>query len=442
MPERQGLLALTGTVAPLLTVPTVMMDMVDKHSIWVPRMWKKTTPFVIDDITLQPLTPMALGNEMIFDIPKQCHMIKTMILHVRLAPRVAAPNPGSVKYVDHLGFALVENLKVMFGANLCYEVQPWDLYFKYRKNYKNERRDVINDMVLGDKTAAQLTSALTNGVELFIPLMLPFEEHQSKSLPLLVLSQKLRIHFKSQVLQNLTVTQAGVPAQTLSIVSGQDTFELIMKEVHLTGPEADKVLAMSRDDRGISYMIHQHVRQNTDDFSSTANGFQINCRLVGITKPIKTMYMALIPTKLINNTGRNDIFFFQANPTLGPVPPGMTAYTQPDGYTINANGQIIQRFIPWNYDRLYNHFLYFESQHGEDIMNQVYTEYPTSFSAALGYNDYTNYSNPVLTITMGTGGTGLDPDNPLLPQSLRLLVNAQDYNFWYFQNGNFTRTFN
>lgn len=437
MPERQGLLALTGTVAPLLTVPTTLTEVVDRASIWVPRMWKKTTPFVIDDIAIQPLTPQILGNEKIFDIPKQCHMIKTMILHVTLAPRTVAPL-GTAKYVDHLGFALVENFKIMFGANLCYEVQPHDLYFKYRKNYKNERRDAINAMILGDQTSAQLTTALASGVELFIPLMLPFEEHQSKSMPLLTLSQKLRIHFKSQVLQNLITQQVG----TTVTINGQDQFELILKEVHLTGPEAEKVLCMSRDERGISYMIHQHVRQNSDDFQSTTTGFQINCRMVGITKPIKTMYMALIPTKLINNTGRNDIFFFQSNPTLGPVPPGMTPYSRPISYQITANGQIIQRIIPFRYDTIYNHWLYVESQHGEDIMNQFYSEYPNSFSAAVGYNDYTNYSNPVLTINMGVGGTGVDPDNPLLPQSLRLVINAQDYNFWYFQNGNFTRTFN
>lgn len=438
MPERQGLLALTGTVAPLLTVPTPLTEAVDRHSIWVPRMWKKSTPFVIDDVTLQPNSSGNLiGQEMIFDIPKQAHMIKTLLLHVTLAPRTVAP-AGTARFVDHLGFALVENFKIMFGANLCYEVQPHDLYFKYRKNYKNEKRDVINAMILGDQTSAQLTTALASGVELFIPLMLPFEELHCKALPLLTLSQKMRLILKTQVLSNLIQQNVG----TTVTISGADSFELILKEVHLTGPEAEKVLCMSRDDRGISYMIHQHVRQNSDDFQSTANGFQINCRMVGITKPIKTMYMALIPTKLINNTGRNDIFFFQSNPTLGPVPPGMSPYARPQNYQITANGQIIQRQIPFRYDILFNHFHYLDSQHGEDIMNQFYSEFPTGYNAAVGYNDYTNYSNPVLQITMGTGGTGVDPDNPLLPQSLRLIINAQDYNFWYFQNGNFTRTFN
>ncbi len=437
MPERQGLLALTGTVAPLLTVPTQSLEAVDQHSLWMPRLWKKTTPFVIDDVINQPITPQTIGNEMIFDIPKQAHLIKTMLLHVVLAPRVVAPL-GTAQYVDHLGFALVENFKIMFGANLCYEVQPHDLYFKYRKTFQNEKRDAINEMILGDMTSAQLTSALANGVEMFIPLFLPFEEHQNKSLPLLVLSQKLRIIFKCQTLANLTHVQAG---STVTI-NGQDTFELILKEVHLTGSEAEKILAMSRDSRGISYMIHQHVRQNSDDFASTQNGFQIQCRMVGITKPIKAMYMALIPTKLLNNTGRNDMFFFQSNPNPGPVPAGMTAYARPVSYQINANGNIIQRVIPFRYDTIYNHYHYYNSQHGEDIMNQIYSEYPISFSSATGYNDYTNHSNPVITITMGTGGTGLDFDNALVAQSLRLLINGLDFNFWYFQNGNMTRTFN
>lgn len=439
MPERSGLTVLNGTIAPLLTVSTKDIAAIDASSIWINRMWKKSTPFVIDTTTLQPVTSQSFGSEMVFDIPKQCHAIKNIVLHVTVPASTVVP-AGTAMLVDHFGYALIEYMRMMFGANLCYEVMSHDMYFKLRKNYGIEKRDAINEMVGGDLSAAQRTADLANGREYYISMFLPHEEHQSKCLPLLTLSQKLRILLKTRAFQNLYNASVGT---TVTMTPGSTpTFELIMKEVHLMGNEAQLVLAESQGERGISYMIHQHIRQNSDDVASTQNGFIANIRMTSFTKPMKNIFWALIPTKLINDTGRNDMFFFKGQPNPGPVPAGMTPFNPPVSWSIAANGQIIQRTIPYNYSRVVDHYLYTDAPHGEDIFNQFYNEYNNSFNAAIGYCDYTNYSNPVLTFTFGTGGTGTDPDNPLIAQSLRVLINGQDYNFWYFQNGNFTRTFN
>jgi len=438
MPERQVITSLAGTVAPLLTVNSSQSNMVAANSMWLPREWKRTTPFVIDDITNTPLNlnnTAPWGGEQQYEQPKQCHLIRSMALRVVIPGHTVVP-AGSASLVDHFGWALIDYFRTHFGANLCYESQPYDFYFHYRKKHRTEPRNNINEMIGGDETTAQRTLDLANGREYYIPLFQPFEEHQSKSFPLLTLSQKTRFALKTKAFQNIITQAAG----TTVVANGPYTFELVMKQVHLTGDEAEMILAMSREARGISYMIHQHVRQQEDTYANANTSATANFRMSGITKPIKKLYFSFIPDRLVNNTGFNDIFMFGPQPI--PVPAGMNPYNPIQSYNITANGQIIQRSLFRNQDRLLNHLNYSEAPHGDEIFSQNYSEFPNGFSSAMGYLDYTNLNNPVLQVIFGVGGTGVDPLNPLLPQTLRLIINAQDYNFWYFCNGNFTRTFN
>lgn len=435
MPERQVITSLAGAASALLTVDSTDTKSVAGHSIFLPRDWKRSTPFVIDDIRLQPLNVQSFGQEMIYELPKMAHLVKSMVLHVTMPSHTVVP-AGSAAVVDHFGFALTEYFRTLFGSNLCYETQPYDQYFTYRQIHGTERRDAVNYLIGGDQTLAQRTLDLQNGKEYFIPLYQPFEEHQSKAFPLLTLSQKTRFVHKTQAFANLINAAAG----TTVTPNGQYQFELIMKQVHLTGDEAEIIQHMSRQKKGICYMIHQHVRQNSDFFASTATNFVANCRMTSITKPMKKIFFAFIPDRLVNNTGTNDMFIFSPQPT--PVPAGMTPYNPIIQFEITANGQIIQRAIPRDYDRVYNHFLYTEAPFGDEVFHQYYSEYPNGYSSSIGFLDYTNLNNPVASFTFGVGGTGTDPVNPLVPQTLRLIINGQDYNFWYFCNGNFTRTFN
>ena len=84
----------------------------------------------------------------------------------------------------------------------------------------------------------------------------------------------------------------------------------------------------------------------------------------------------------------------------------------------------------------------FPAPGGDELFFQNYTIQPLAVNAALGYLDYTNLNNPTLYVTFGVGGTGTDPDEPLLPQKLRLIVIGFDYNFWFFKSGNLARAFN
>jgi hypothetical protein len=442
MPERQVITSLTGTASPLLTVDTANAAALDYSSFFLPREWKKSTPFVVDELSVQANGQTGLGIDMTFEVPKFGHLVMDLCYRWIAPPRTPAVNTTAF-YVDFLGYAALDFFTVLFSSNMLFDRRAQDLYFKFRQTYGLEKAAGINYLVRGDLTVAQRTADLLNGTELWVDMMLPFSTHFNMSLPIVVLAQKTRFNMRMHALPNITNVQPLGGAAVTTNPGGVDQFELWLKVVHVTGNEADLLISMSRSDSGIAYMIHQPVRQAIDDFASTINGYQINEKLNGITKPIRYLEWALCPSKLINFTGRQDQFFFAPVPLIGPQPPGSAPYNPIVSWSITANGQIVQRTVFRNYNRVYDHVKYNDSLFGDEIFRQFYSQYPHSVNAACGYLDYTTLNNPVLQITMGTGGTGIDPDlGPPTAQALRVVVNCEDYNFWFLKSGNWSRTFN
>lgn len=439
MPERTVITSLSGAVAPLVTVSTAQASEIDKNSVYVPRDWRKSTPFVKDEVRIDTLGVPVFNGENNFEFAKQAHFIQDICLRSQFPPQIIAPAGSPGHYVDHVGYAMIDYFDIVFGSNQLYRRQALDLYFKYRKALETEKRDAVNDLIEGDKTIAQRNQSLLNGMDNYTDMFLPFELHTTQAFPLMSVSQKVRMTLKTKALQNLI--QLPVAGTTIT-QNGNLNFSLIARVVHVTGKEADLVLDFTRDNEGISYLIHQNVRQNQDDIMSLTNGFIANIKLSSITKPIRFLQWALIPTKLQNDTGRNDYFFFQPQPNPGPVPPGMTPYNFVQSWAMEANGQIIQRSVPRKYTVIRDHAMMNPAPHGDEIFTQYYDNYPHSVNATIGYMDYTNLNNVVLQITFGTGGTGTDPDVPANAQALRLVVNAEDDNFWFFHSGNVSRAFN
>jgi hypothetical protein len=382
-----------------------------------------------------------MNQEMAFELPKMAHFLLDLAVQKIAPTHAVAPAGNPAYYVDHVGFADVDYFRINFTSNLNYERRNQDLYFNYRTAKTTEKQTTDDYLVGGNRTIAQRSAELANGFQTITDLDLPFSRHLTQAFPIHVLSQKTRFVYKSRPFLDIINTPI---AGTTVTPNGSVDYQLLLRVAHVMGDEADIVLDMSRSKEGISYMIHQNVRQESDNnLTSTVTGSQINVRLANITKPIRYIRWALIPTKLINNTGRNDIFFFAPTPILGPVPPGMTAYNPIQNWSINANGQIVQRVVTRDITRMWYWNKFHESIGGDEIFEQNYTEYPHAVNAAVGYLDYTNLNNPVLTITVGVGGFGFDPDvGAPTPQAMTLIVNCEDYNFWYMHSGNFTRAFN
>lgn len=434
MPERSLLTTLAGAVSPLITDRSTP-EAIDENSVWLNRDWGKCTDYLKEDLVMDPPSSV-MNQESAWEIPKLAHLISGICLELTLPPATVVPVGAPVSYNDFTAYALLDYFNIIFAANLNYNRQDNDLIFHYYKALNGFVRGAVDQLVGGNLTLAQRSLDVVNGRTYFLDMFLPFESSPSMALPLTTLSQKLRFVFKSKPLANFlfnptgaTVTQVGVPQ-----------FRLRMKVVHLTGDEGDMFMDLSNDKFGLSYLIHQNIRQ-VAQFSATG-AQEIAIPLTGIVKPIKNLYFALIPEKLRNNTGRNDQFFFTANPTVGPVPPGLTPWGGIIDWRVESNGLQIQRPLPNVYNRIGDHYKYNpQSPYGQEIYELEFSEMPHAPNTNKGYMDFSNLNNPILYLRTGPGGTGADPDVPANPQVITTIVNAKDFNFWYIKNGNFTKAF-
>jgi len=443
------LTALTGIVTPLLVCASSDPKCLDMTSIFLPRVWKKTPVFVTDDLTVDPLGPSGQGIEMTFEVPKFCHFILDQAIMSLKPPVTVTSNPPGAApyYVDHLGFADIAEFKINFGSNLVYTRTSYDLCFDFRTRYTQEKQFNINYLVRGDLSTAQRNADLVNGVTTVTDTAMPFSDLCSQCLPIVCMSQKIRFTYRSKPLNSIVANLNQIPGTTVAFANGAvPTYQMWLRVAHVTGNEAALVLAQSRAPDGVSYLISQNVRQESDDVQTSTNSTQ-NIRLGGITKPIKVLQWALVPRNLVNDTGYNDFFFFRADPMpappFGPTPPGMNPYKPILQWGITANGNIVQRTIVRDWNRMWQWYHKHESIGGDEIHEQNYAEYPHAVNANTGFMDYTNLNNPVLSISFDVGGTGIDPLlGPPNVQVLRLIVNARDHNWWVIHAGNWIRSLN
>lgn len=440
MPERAVLTSLIGPAAPLLSVNADSGAALGDGSMFLPRSWHKSTPFLLDDQRIGPMNPVAYNTDINFEIPKQATLMGEMHLHATYPPAVIGGAPGQSAYVDWLGYAQIALFQQLFGSNKLYDTIDYDYYIRMRTtmNLETYQRERLTN--LGDTSTAQRNLALVNGHEMITDLMLPFScvdetKMMEKAYPLICLSQKTRFTLRLDLLANLLQIAAG---QTVTVAP--PTLELYITSINTTADEGNALLSMSQQSDGITYMMHQRIRQNSDIIQiANATGGTPVINLTSLTKPLKVLYWALVPSHLRDNTNRNDKFFF--NPQPAPIPAGMGPYQPIRSWSIESGGNIIQRTI----DRTYNKITQFGLRHpspvGDEIFHQSYSLNPVCLNESHGFLDWTNLNNPRLSITFPST-TGLDTDIPATAQTLNLIVNALDYNWWYLKSGNITRAFN
>jgi hypothetical protein len=438
MPERQAISALVGVVSPLLTINSQDSTQLDLYSPFQPRDWQKAPAFVLEEVEAGPNNPPGLNQEIIWEIGKIATAYYDCVLRI-IVPPVTIPNGVTAAYVDFLGFAWIQDFLILYGQNQNYRTRDYDLFLKYLYFLTDEKRFVIDDAVLGNKSFADRSAFLATGGTLYVPLYLPFSLDTTDATPIVSLSQKIR---HCLTLKSLTQVTQQNPANSITAFNANTNIQvdLLCTLVHTTGDESDLFLQKALRDQGMSYMIHQPIIQSSDQIATLQTGSEQRIKLSNVTRAISWLTWQTIPVALTNNNGQNDIFMFKPNPI--PVPPGMNSYNPFTRWQITANGLIIKRVGDTEYNRLYVKQTMFPSQCGAYSYLQSYSLVPTAPNAALGFMDYQNLNNATLIITTGTGGTGPSTANVNTPQSLLVIIVAWDYNFWIFQGGDWSRTFN
>src|ERR1700733_13853119 len=192
MPERSVLSSLIGTAAPLLTVETSDPQELEYCSAFLPRNWAKTTPFLVDDIIIGPNNPTNFGVDMTFEIPKLATVLTDIVVRSELQPATVVPAGNTASYNDFPGFAMWDEIRMIFGSNVLFTIQAYDLYIKWRTLLNIERQEAIRPLILADSSTAFRSNFLLTGGQLLTPLWIPFSLDTAGCYPLIVLAQKTR----------------------------------------------------------------------------------------------------------------------------------------------------------------------------------------------------------------------------------------------------------
>lgn len=455
MPERNAINTLAGQAAPLLLGDVSTPEGIMTHSLFQPTEWSKATPFVVDCIRIPCNSPFAFEIDVTAELTKCATLLIDASFEVLIPPHVVtntlnpANPPGAAYFVDYLGYSFFNHISIHFGQNKVFDHNKDDLYFSFAERYTDETRSHILPIIYGDATTADRTTLLLNGTQPGKPMIVPIDYAWSLSptsaLPMVSLSQKIRWTFKAENLQHLIVHPIDGSANVEVAPGRKWDVNLLLQVVHTSGAESDHFLRMVSGVDGLTYLINQ-AQRNKEAISTTQQGV-VSVNIKNINRAIKILRFALLPSHLQDNTGRNDYFMFAPQPPLplppGPgVNPGMSPYSPIVEWAIKACGLIIQREIGNSYNRYQMRFPMFPSRAGEEIFFQSYSMMPLAPNSTLGFMDYNNLPSCNLEVQLGVGGTGVDPDSPNSPQRLILILNALDYNFWYFNRGNWTRAFN
>lgn len=443
MPQKEALTNLTGVVSPLLLSDVKNPQELCYTSPFLPRYWTKTVPFAIDHVRITPCNNAKLNAENIFEIAKLGHGISDFIIRTTFPPGTVTGGVAGTQanYTDHLGYDFWEQMKLNFLSNDVYDVKPYDCYFEYRRNFEVEKRDAINDEIQGDKSTAIRTANFANGVTVMTDFFLPFVKASKKMLPLCTLSQKVRATLITRPLNEFTRIQVPTVSNEVATFNNVDiSMELILEIVHLSVNESSYFLAMSQEQSGIGYMIHKHINQLTERIATLTPNARVGVSLCGISKPIRILSFALLPEAMSNNTNRNDRFFFNPNPPP-PIPAGLSPYAPITQWEIEANGHIIVRALYEDQSRIHLHRRYCISPHGDYFYDFYFGLEVDAVDKSTGFMDFSNLPNAKLYITTGADGTGRDLANPQNPQVLNVIVNAEDYNYWYMKKGNWSKSF-
>lgn len=183
----------------------------------------------------------AMGATAVFDLPQDCDFIgKIDAVYTLGALTSSGAGANFPRWVDWLGFALIENVLVKWASNRIQEFNGDDLMVLHCLNRRSD--DSLEDLVYGGLQAipSERAANAAASLEVVVPLdCLIFSARPAQYLPynIEVLREKLRIEIRNRPL----VSVAESDASSISIASFAQVLRVY--RFHVTEDEQNAILA-------------------------------------------------------------------------------------------------------------------------------------------------------------------------------------------------------
>lgn len=296
-------------------------------------------------------------------------------------PAFALPG-GSVfaRYVDFIGFAAWEKIELNYSGQNVYTIYPEDLFEKHRRLPGVEARDAINELIAGDKSAAERDALARAGQTIIVDLNFPFTRGTSRFLEIQQLAQYITIKVFWKNMREI------IQHDVLALPAGASITDVKLRitNIHVEKDERDHHTASTQLEHGLIKLYEDFQSQIERIPAATTGQYELNLRnfdtLVKRFGFILRLYSDL-QTDWTNQPFEN----------LQPIVRWKL---------VDASGDITE-WIEDRYNRFYLHRIYHDAPAGEYIYAHSFVLDPDDLLNCTGGFGIGNSTNPKLVLDFG-----------------------------------------
>ena len=252
----------------------------------------------------------GFGGKTVFEIDLNADFLGKVVLEIPLSALTVTGDTVTQAFIDFLGFALCESIEVEYGTNRLPKVLMQELHaFWYDKMCHHNEQPMVDDLVAGNKTAAQRHTLATAAQTLYIELPLFWVHYMQTYLHQHSQAQVLRISITHPSLQKLT-THAGTDGTEACTMTSPILHSFFY---HVENAESNMITAMHRANQGVLYSIPDIERVNQVPVDSGATSAVV--KLDNLRLPVRGLVFFLRTTTDQNSAGgntANNYFNYQA----------------------------------------------------------------------------------------------------------------------------------
>jgi len=229
--------------------------------------YRRHTNFAVEPIPQTWNGSADFGRTVTCNINRNGDLITNMYLCVELAATPA--NPVAWGYVNRLGHALVQNVKIEIGGSKIDEHYADWLNVWYELTHENSQERGYSKMIGNDPALTTITTDAKLAYTMYIPLIFWFNRNNGLALPLIALQyHDVRITLIYNSLSNCVNYRGSV--MPLINTPMTDSF-LVIDYIYLDSEERKRFAQASHE-----YLIEQLQFTGSESLSSVTNKYRLN----------------------------------------------------------------------------------------------------------------------------------------------------------------------
>lgn len=325
-------------------------------------------------------------------------------------PALSATGSSYLRFVDWAGLALWERIELRYHSQVVERLYPEHLFWRIKKYFTNEIRDVLAAELAGELTTTERNTAAGSEQTFIVELPFSFTKAHDRFLNHIATTSEpyIEIHWRKPAY--FIQTDGTAPVVSIS------DLKLKGEAVDLELDERDYQLSVNATHDGAIKLFKEAITQE-EDIPSGASG-TVSIKLNNFETSLETFAFIIRPVSALeSSTFANDPF---------------GSMIDIDQWRItNANGDEVVDWTDSTFNRLYLHRRFFQSKHGDFIFFWTFSEHPCDELNAHGAYNFNALTNPTLEIKLKSA----------LGSAHRVTIVGTTFNFLQEANGDITSQF-